>query len=75
MLQVVSMRLDAKRADQTAVADLLPVPDRTAASEINVAAGDKEKPFPSEIFGSVLKAATAKKDKGLDAAIRSPGKE
>jgi hypothetical protein len=32
------MRLDAKRADQTAVADLLPVPDRTAASEINVAA-------------------------------------
>lgn len=65
----------------TAVADLQPVPDRPETPEAGSGAegGGDDKSFTSEIFGSVLKAglaaATAKKGKGLDAAIRSLGKK
>lgn len=63
----------------TAVADLQPVPERSDAPDIDSTTGSKEKSLTSEIFGSVLKAglaaATAKKGKGLDAAIRSLGKK
>lgn len=65
----------------TSLGDLQPVPDRADSPEIHTTAGDasKDKSFTSEIFGSVLKAglaaATARKGKGLDAAIRSLGKK
>ncbi len=63
----------------TAVGDLQPVPERSDAPEIDAATAGEEKSLTSEIFGSVLKAglaaATAKKGRGLDAAIRSLGKK
>ncbi|MEZ6129120.1 MAG: DUF4011 domain-containing protein [Planctomycetaceae bacterium] len=67
-----------------AVADALPVPDRplTEDSTSGTTAADqaaKETSLTAEIFGSVLKAglaaATARKGKGLDAAIRSLGSD